>query len=204
MEQRSPEWFAARLGRVTASKIADVIAKTKTGYGASRDDYMTNLILERMTGAPTESISNQFMEWGTQQEPFARAEYEKVKEVLVDEVGIIYHPTIEMTGASPDGLVGDDGLVEIKCPSSKTHMATILSQTIAGKYFAQMQWQLCCTKRSWCDFVSFDPRMPEGLKLYIKRVERDDKYISMLEEEVIKFLQELEVKLNQLMKVQNV
>ena len=198
MEQKSPEWFAARLGRVTASRVADVVAKTKSGYSASRDNYMAQLVIERLTNKQEESYSNDFMDWGNLQEPFARAAYEAATNVLVDEVGMITHPRIEMSGASPDGLVGDDGLVEIKCPKTATHIETLLSKTVPGKYNIQMQWQMACTDRSWCDFVSFDPRMPEGLQMFLKRVPRDDALIKTLEDEVIKFLKEVDAKLEQL------
>ena len=198
MEQKSPEWFAARLGRVTASRVADVVAKTKTGDSASRGNYMAQLVIERLTNKQEESYSNDYMDWGNLQEPFARAAYEAATNVLVDEVGMITHPRIEMSGASPDGLVGDDGLVEIKCPKTATHIETLLSKTVPGKYNIQMQWQMACTDRSWCDFVSFDPRMPEGLQMFLKRVPRDDALIKTLEDEVIKFLKEVDAKLEQL------
>lgn len=198
MEQKSPEWFAARLGRVTASRVADVVAKTKSGDSASRGNYMAQLVIERLTNKQEESYSNDFMDWGNLQEPFARAAYEAATNVLVDEVGMITHPRIEMSGASPDGLVGDDGLVEIKCPKTATHIETLLSKTVPGKYNIQMQWQMACTDRSWCDFVSFDPRMPDGLQMFLKRVHRDDALIKTLEDEVIKFLKEVDSKLEQL------
>jgi putative phage-type endonuclease len=201
IEQGSEAWFAQRLGKVTASRVADVIAKTKTGYSTSRDNYMAQLVCERMTGTVAESFTNSAMEWGTTQEPYARAAYEAHADVLVDEVAMITHPTIEQAGASPDGLVGDDGMLEIKCPNTATHIDTLLSQTVPSKYITQMQWQMACTERSWCDFVSFDPRMSDGLQLFVKRVPRDDAYIQMLEEEVKKFLTELDgkiMKLNEL------
>ena len=198
IEQGSPEWFAQRLGKVTASRVADVIAKTKTGYSTSRDNYMAQLVCERMTQTVAESFTNAAMQWGTETEPLARAAYEAYADVLVDEVPMIAHPTIEAAGASPDGLVGDDGLVEIKCPNTATHIDTLLSQTVPGKYNTQMQWQMACTGRQWCDFVSFDPRMSDGLQLFVKRVPRDNAYIQMLEEEVRKFLVELDNKITKL------
>lgn len=198
IEQGSPEWFAQRLGKVTASRVADVIAKTKTGYSTSRDNYMAQLVCERMTQTVAESFTNAAMQWGTETEPLARAAYEAHADVLVDEVPMIAHPTIEAAGASPDGLVGDDGLVEIKCPNTATHIDTLLSQTVPGKYNTQMQWQMACTGRQWCDFVSFDPRMGDGLQLFVKRVPRDNAYIQMLEEEVRKFLVELDNKITKL------
>lgn len=201
IEQGSPEWFAQRLGKVTASRVADVIAKTKTGYSTSRDNYMAQLVCERMTNTVAESYSNAAMQWGTETEPLARAAYEAHEDVLVDEVAMISHPTIEAAGASPDGLVGDDGLLEIKCPNTATHIDTLLSQLVPTKYMTQMYWQLACTGRQWCDFVSFDPRLPKELQLFVVRVPRNDVYIAMLEEEVKKFLTELDgkiMKLNEL------
>jgi putative phage-type endonuclease len=193
-EQRTEEWFNQRLGKVTASKIADVIAKTKTGVSASRENYSTQLTLERLTNQKAEFYSNAAMEWGTATEPQARSAYELYREVFVDEVGFIDHPTIAMSGASPDGFVGEDGLVEIKCPESKTQMETLLNQKVPTKYQPQMQWQMAVTGRKWCDFVSFDPRMPENLQIFVQRVERNDVYIKMLEEEVRVFLEEIDKK----------
>ena len=201
MEQRTEEWFAARCGKVTASRVADIIAKIKTGPSASRENYLAQLVCERMTGKPAESYSNAAMQWGTEQEPFARAAYEAAKDVLVEEVGFVSHPTIENAGASPDGLVGEFGLVEIKAPQSSTHIQTLLDQKIPEKYIIQMQWQMACTKREWCDFVSFDPRMGDGLQLFIKRVEYHPMYVAELEKEVIYFLMDVEDKINRLNKL---
>ena len=198
MEQRSTEWFTARLGKVTASRVADVIAKTKTGYSTSRENYMAQLVCERMTGTQGENYSNAAMQWGTDQEPLARAAYEAAKDVLVDEVGFITHPLINAAGASPDGLVGDDGLIEIKCPNTATHIDTLLSDKVPSKYNTQMQWQMACTGRKWCDFVSFDPRMPDGLQIFIQRVDFDEQYVKMLEAEITEFLGELETKIEKL------
>lgn len=195
MEQGTPEWFAARLGNVTASRVADVIAKTKSGYSASRENYMAQLICERMTNTVAESYSNAAMQWGTETEPLARAAYESFADVLVDEVGYVPHPIIERAGASPDGLVGLDGQIEIKCPNTATHIDTLLNNQVPTKYFTQMQWQMACTRRAWCDFVSFDPRLPNGLQLFVKRVEYDTKYAEMLASEVFEFLQELDAKI---------
>ena len=198
MEQRTTEWHQARLGKVTASRVADVIAKTKTGYGASRANLMADLIVERLTGQPASTFSNAHMEWGTEQEPHARAAYSARTGELVEEVGFIQHPRLEHAGASPDGLVNDEGLVEFKCPATATHLDTLLAGEVPSKYIPQMQWQMACTNRAWCDFVSYDPRLPEHLRMFVKRVERDDAYIKMLEGEVTKFLAELEEKLTQL------
>lgn len=198
VEQRSPEWFASRLGKVTASRVADVIAKTKSGYSASRDNYMAQLICERLTGQQGESFTNAAMTWGTETEPLARSAFEAYADVMVEEVGFVPHPSIEMSGASPDGLVGLVGMLEIKCPNTATHIDTLLSQTVPGKYITQMQWQMRCCERQWCEFVSFDPRLPQDLQLFVKRVEFDPEYVAMLEKEVIQFLAELDDKVNKL------
>jgi putative phage-type endonuclease len=198
MEQQTNEWFTARLGKVTASRVADVIAKTKTGYSTSRDNYMAQLICERLTGQKGESFTNAAMEWGTQTEPLARSAYENARNLLVKEVGFINHPRIEMSGASPDGLVADDGLVEIKCPNTATHIDTLLSQKVPTKYITQMQWQMLCCQRKWCDFVSFDNRLPEHLQLFVQEVEFDPEYAAMLEKEVVLFLTELDNKVAKL------
>ena len=206
MEQRTEEWFAARIGKVTASRVADVIAKTKSGYSASRDNYMAQLICERLTGQQGESFTNAAMTWGTETEPLARSAFEAYADVMVEEVGFVPHPSIEMSGASPDGLVGAEGMLEIKCPNTATHIDTLLTQTVPGKYITQMQWQMRCCERQWCEFVSFDPRLPQDLQLFVKRVEFDPEYVSMLEKEVIQFLAELDDKVNKLtnLKVKNV
>ena len=201
-EQRTDEWFAARLGKVTASSLYKVLAKTKSGYGADRGNYMTQLVLERVTKTKADSYTNATMQWGIDQEPFARAAYEADKGVLVEEVGFIPHPTIEMAGASPDGLEGDKGLVEIKCPDSKTALECWLSENpVEGKYFAQMQWQMRCADRAWCDYVVFDPRMPAKAQLFVTRVKRDDEWLAATEEEVVKFLAEVDAKVAALKKI---
>jgi len=201
MEQRTTEWHTARLGKVTASRVADVIAKTKTGYGASRANLMADLIVERLTGQPASTFSNAHMEWGTEQEPHARAAYSARIGELVEEVGFVDHPSVANSGASPDGLVGDEGLVEFKCPATSTHLDTLLAGEVPSKYIPQMQWQMACTDRAWCDFVSYDPRLPEHLRMFVKRVPREEHYIFMLQTEVTKFLAELDEKLKQLEKV---
>ena len=200
MEQRTDDWFAARLGKVTASRVADVIAKTKTGYGAGRANYMADLVVERLTGQKAQGFTNAAMEWGTEQEPYARAAYAAKTGILVEEVGFIDHPTVAMSGASPDGLA-EEGLVEIKCPNTATHLEYIFDGKPPQKYVTQMQWQMACAGKPWCDFVSYDPRLPERLQLLVVRVQRDDDYIKMLEQEVTIFLQELDDKLNKLEKV---
>ena len=196
--QGSNDWFQIRMGKVTASRVADVIAKTKSGYSTSRDNYMAQLVVERLTFTKQESYTNAAMQWGTDQEPFARAAYEAAQGVMVEEVGFVRHPTIEWAGASPDGLVGNDGCVEIKCPNTLTMIETLLSQKVPGKYFTQMQFQLACTGRKWCDYVVFDPRMPAKAQLFVKRVDRDDTYIAEIEAEIVKFLAEVQSQVNQL------
>lgn len=198
IQQGSAEWFAARLGKVTASKVADVVARTKSGWGASRANYAAQLIVERLTGQPVESYTNAAMQWGTDTEPKARAAYAFFADADVAEVGFVGHPAIEMSGASPDGMVGDDGLLELKCPTTATHIDFLLGESIADKYIKQMQWQMACTGRSWCDFMSFDPRLPEELQMKIQRVNRDDALIASLETEVRVFLAEIEDKINKL------
>lgn len=197
-EQRTEDWFAQRLGKVTASSLHKVLAKTKTGYGADRGNYLTQLIIERITGQKAESYTNASMQWGIEQEPAARAAYEAHRGVLVTEVGFIPHPTIEMAGASPDGLV-EDGMVEIKCPDSKTALEAWLSKNpVESKYFAQMQWQMACAKRPWCDYVIYDPRMPVKARLLVVRVTRDDRWLEEAETEVKKFLGEVDEKVKSL------
>ena len=151
--QGSEEWFAARLGKATASKVADIVARTRSGYAASRANYMAQLVAERLTGNVAESFTNDAMRWGIDQEPAARRAYEFYVGAEVTEIGFVTHPEIGMSGASPDGLVGDDGLVEIKCPNTAKHIDTLLGKAIEGKYLTQMQWQMACTGRQWCDFV---------------------------------------------------
>ena len=192
--QGSEAWFAVRCGKVTASRVADVIAKTKTGYGASRANYAAELIAERLTQSTAPSFTNAAMQHGVEQEPHARAAYSFQRDVDVEEIAFVDHPEIAMSGASPDGLVGPDGLVEFKCPNTATHLDTLLSETVPGKYITQMQWQMACTGRAWCDFASFDPRLPPSMQLFVKRVERDASLILDLETEVSAFLAEIDAK----------
>jgi putative phage-type endonuclease len=198
MEQRSPEWFAARCGKATASRVADITAKTKSGPSALRANYAAQLVAERLTGKTQEGFSNAAMQWGTDNEADARAAYAFWNDAQVAEVGFVPHPNIGMAGASPDGLVGDDGLVEIKCPNTATHIETLLNGGIPAKYHVQMQWQMACTGRQWCDFVSFDPRMPESMRLFVQRIHRDDERITELEAEVAAFLREVDTTVIQL------
>lgn len=197
--QGSEAWLAARLGKVTASRMADLMARTKSGWSASRANYLAELLCERLTGAPAERFVNAAMAHGTAQEPFARQAYTNHTGADVYEVGFIDHPEIAMSGASPDGFVGDDGMVEIKCPNTATHLDTLLGAGgIAEKYVLQIQWQMSCTGRAWCDFVSYDPRCPEHLRLFVQRVHRDTGLILQLESEVSAFLAELDAKIEAL------
>jgi putative phage-type endonuclease len=198
MIQGTDEWIAARLGKVGASRVADVIAKTKSGWGASRANYMAELIAERLSGVPAERYVNAAMTWGTNTEPEARAAYAFYVDTDVTEVGFIEHPHIAMSGASPDGLVGDDGLVEIKAPNTATHIDTLLGASIDARYITQMQYQMACTGRAWCDFVSYDPRLPGPMKLHVQRVPRNPAMIADLERAVIDFLAELDHKVEAL------
>jgi putative phage-type endonuclease len=196
--QGTTEWLQARCGLVTASRVADVVAKTKSGYSASRATYMGELIAERLTGVPAQGFTNAAMAWGTATEPQAREAYRAQTFDEVVEVGFVLHPRIAMSGASPDGLVGADGLLELKCPQTATHIDTLLGGKVPAKYETQMLWQMACTGRQWCDFCSFDPRLPEPMRLFVKRLERDDKRIAELEEMVAEFLEELDAKVTQL------
>jgi putative phage-type endonuclease len=194
MDQRSAEWFAARLGKATASKIADVTAKDRTGkgYAASRANYAAQLIAERLTGTPAETYQSAAMLHGTDTEAEARHAYCFFRDAEVVEVGFVDHPTVAMSGASPDGLVGTDGLLELKCPNTATHISTLTGKSVPGKYVKQIMWQLACTGRQWCDFASYDPRLPESMRLIVIRLHRDDAMIAELEAEVAKFLAEVD------------
>lgn len=190
--QGTDAWRAARAGSLGASQIHEALAKTAKGWGASRENIKARLVAERLTGAPQDSFTNDAMRWGTDHEPAAREVYSFVQGVSVIEVGLRKHPTIAGSHASPDGLVGDDGLVEIKCPQTATHITTLKGAPIADKYVKQMQWQMRVYDRQWCDFVSYDPRMPTEMQLHIVRVERDDALIADMEAAVTEFLAEVE------------
>ena len=196
--QGSQEWLHARLGKVTASRVADIVARTKTGFSASRATYRAQLVCERLTGLPQDSFSSPAMDWGREQEANARAAYEFETSRTVDLVGFVQHPSYSMAGASPDGLIGQDGLIEIKCPQTSTHIETLLGKAVPGRYVAQMQWQMACTGRQWCDFVSYDPRLPGPLQLAIYRMERDPAHIEDLNRAVGEFLAEVESIIEQL------
>ncbi len=195
IEQGTPEWHELRRGKVTASRVADILAKTKTGPSASRQNYLIELALQRTTKTIQPSYTNDAMAWGTATEPQARVAYEVKTGNFVDQVPFIDHPTIEGFGCSPDGLVGD-GLIEIKCPNSATHWEYFKYNRPPQKYVIQMQAQMAVTGAKWCDFVSFDPRMPERSQLLIVNVPRDPEFILYMEAEINQFLNEVQIEVN--------
>lgn len=193
-EQRTDEWRALRAGKVTGSRMSDVTAKLKgTGEAAPRRNYRAEIICETLTGQPIpEKFLGYEMQWRSETEQFARTAYELERDVTVDTIGFAIHPTIERFGASPDGLVGDDGLLEIKCPNTATHIDYLLGGVVPADYQPQMLAEMACTGRQWCDFVSFDPRLPKHLQLFVKRFERDEQRILEIEEKVVIFLAEVD------------
>lgn len=199
--QRTEAWLAERAGHATASRFSDVLAKIKTGEAATRRKYRIQLLTERLTGNPVQGYVNAAMQWGTMTEPEARAAYEAHSGALVAEVGFIKHPRIQWCGASPDGLVDDDGMVEIKCPESTTHLEWLDAGTTPSEHVPQIQGQMWVTGRKWVDFVSYDPRFPAHLQLLVVRVPRDEIYITKLEAELVLFLREVQTAYNALMGV---
>ena len=200
MEQRSEEWFQARLGKVTASRVADVLAKIKSGESASRRNYKIQLVSERLTGERQETYINQAMQDGIDREQFARDRYvQQFGEV--EEVGFIQHPTLE-AGASPDGLIGTDGIIEIKCRMGSTHTETLITQEVPSKYVPQIQFQLLVTGRKWCDFVSYNPMFPENLQVFVRRVFANKEYQQELEDEVKQFLKEVDDVISKLKEIE--
>lgn len=193
IEQGSPEWFEQRRGKVTASRIADIMAKTKSGYSTSRQNYLMQLLCERLTGKVEESFKSSAMQRGNDLEPEARNWYQLETGEIVEQISFIDHPNIDDAGASPDGLVGNEGLIEIKCPNTATHIETLRSKKPSDRYYKQMQWQMACTGRKWCDFVSFDNRLPDNLAYFCVRIDRNEEAIAEIEAEVNKFLEELAV-----------
>jgi putative phage-type endonuclease len=191
--QGSIEWQAARAGKVTASRMGDVIAKIKSGEAAARRDYRAQLVAEILTGVAQDSTyMNDEMRWGVEHEPLGAGAYELHIGALVDTVGLVLHPTIDRSAASPDRLVGKDGLVEIKCPKTATHLQYLLDGSVPPAYEPQMLWQMACCERAWCDFASYDPRLPERMRLFVKRLPRDDIRIKELEREVHVFLADVD------------
>ncbi len=200
VEQGSEAWRQARIGRATASRVADIVATNAKGYAASRANYCAELVLERMSGVPAERFKNAAMVWGTETEPQARDAYAFMAGVTVEQVGFIQHPTIELAGASPDGIIGDDGLVEIKCGNTATHIELLRFHKISDRHITQMQFQMATTGRQWCDYVSFDPRMEPKYQLWFKRVPRNDMVIDRLNKEVVLFLSEVDAAIADLRK----
>ena len=192
LEQGTDEWKIARLGYVSASNLDAVMARGKSGEAITRKKYKVRLAAERLTGEITESYSNSAMEWGVVNEEKAAMAYEVSKDTLLDRTGFWKHPTIPWLGCSPDRLVGSDGLVEIKCPDSSTHVDYWLAKQIPTEYVKQVQGQIWVMDREWCDFVSYDPRMPEKNRLLVVRAYRDETLIKQMQEEVEKFLNEVE------------
>ena len=195
-QQGTPEWLAARAGKVTASMISNVLMKPET---AGYRDYQAQLVAEILTGKPQGSdFTNVAMQFGTETEPLARSAYEADTGFSVDQVGMVIHPTIERSGASPDGLVGNSGLAEIKCPKVATHLAYLVAGVVPAGYKNQMSWQMACTDRDWCDFVSFRPDLPENLQLFVVRYQRDAAKIAELESAVVNFLASVDQMINKL------
>lgn len=194
LKQGSEEWAKARAGYATASNFSDILSKPKTGHGesTSRRNYRTQLVTERLTGLPAETYQNAHMQWGTATEPLARDALEVNEGLLVRTVGFLKHPVMAWTGASPDGLVGEDATVQLKCPSVSTNHIETLEFGMPPKYKAQVQGELWVTGRAYSYFVSFDPRMPSHLRLHVEKIHRDEDYISLLNKEVKIFLAEVD------------
>lgn len=186
--QGSEAWLTMRLGWITASRFKDVKA---AGAGKTRKSYMYQLAAEAITGDRVESYSNEYMEWGTLTEPQARATYEFVSGNTVEEVSFIKLNDTNKIGCSPDSLVGDDGMVEFKCPKTTTQIETFLSGKMPTGHAAQVQGQLWVAQREWCDFVSFDPRIDGDASYFIQRQQRDEKLIKEISEACFKFEDEL-------------
>jgi putative phage-type endonuclease len=200
--QGGAAWRKARSGLVTASRLGDLTARTKTGWSASRASYMGQILAERLTGEPLQTAASGPMRWGLETEPLAKAAYAYRMDVEVEAAGFVLHPTVPMSGASPDGFLGEDGVIEIKCPTTITHLETLAADEIPSKHLAQMHWQMACTGRAWCDFVSFDPRLPEELKLFVRRAHQDEAFITELEGMVRTFLDEVDQRLLAILKGQ--
>ena len=191
-EQNSAQWFWARTGRITASRMCDLMATLKRGgEAASRRDYRAELIAERLTGKTEDRYLSKEMQFGIEQEPFARTAYEIRTENMVDQAGFIFHPRLDFSGASPDGLIGQDGGLELKCPKITTHLAYVTAGTVPEEHQYQMLWNMACADREWWDFASFDPRLPEKLRLFIVRMPRDEARIGEIEREVLKLNSEV-------------
>lgn len=190
--QGSDDWHKHRCGSLGASQVHEALSKTKTGWGAGRANIKARMVAERLTGLTQETFKSSAMQWGNDTEPQARSAYEFITGKRVQVVGMFKLANLDGSHASPDGLVDNDGLIEIKCPNTATHIETLKTEKIDPKYITQMQWQMALTDREWCDFVSYDPRMPEDLSLFIKRVPRDPQMIADLMKQVEEFLGEVD------------
>ncbi len=195
MPQGDEEWLQARVGKVTASRMGDMMAKTKSGWGASREQYAAELLSELINGKPYQGYVTGPMAQGILNEPDARVEYEFEKGVRVEEVGFIPHPNIHRAGASPDGYVGSEGLIEIKCMQPSGHVAVLRTLKISDSHIKQMQFQMACTGRQWCDYVAYNPNYNPPYRCWISRVYRDENLIRTLEDHTRIFLQELDLAL---------
>src|SRR5262245_57027341 len=192
LQHDNVDWIKARLGKLTASRFADAVARIKTGWGASRARYIGELVSERLTGEPYPRFRSAEMQRGIEMETQARNAYQFYRDVDIVAVGFIDHPSIAMSGCSPDGLVGDDGLVEFKCPATHTHIATLRGDPITNEYLAQVHWQMVCTERSWSDWVSFDPRLPFEMQMFIQRIGASDAVQQLMENDARMFLAEVD------------
>jgi putative phage-type endonuclease len=199
--QGTPEWRQARVGSLGASRVHDAVARTRNGWSVSRAGALGDIVCERLTGLPVDSFTTEAMRRGTALEPQALAAYAFERNIDVELVGLVRHPRISGTHASPDGLVTDCGLVEIKCPATNAHLATLLTGMMPERYVTQCLWQLACTRRTWCDLVSYDDRLPEPLRLHVTRIERDDERIGELEAMIVEFLAEVDATIERLRRV---
>lgn len=198
-EQGTAQWLDIRRGKITASRIADVMDFLKKGgEGASRRNYRTELLAERLSGRGEDHYVSAEMEWGTEFEPQARAAYEIANDVMVAQIGFVLHPVFDFAGSSPDGLVGDDGYAEFKCPKTTTHLKWLQAGVVPEEHRDQCLFNMRCEERSWADFVSYDPRLPDGLRIFVARMERDDKRIADIDAEVERFNEEVQAVQSQL------
>jgi|SRR5581483_2354819 len=202
LHQRTAEWIQMRCGCVTASRLCDVMAKLKKrpDEAAAKTNYRNELIAERLTGRAADHYVSMYMDEGTENEPLARAAYEMALNVEVQQIGLATHPRIEWFAASPDALVNDDGLLEIKCLKTTNHLEIVRTGIVPAEFKWQMLGEMSCAERSWCDFISYDPKLPPGLRLYVKRFDRDEASIAEMEQEVEKFLAEVEAVVTELSK----
>lgn len=188
--QRSEDWHSERCGKVTASRVKDLNAKPSKGKALNA--LGLTILAERLTGVQKETPTNFAMQWGIDNEPHAIAAYENETGFFVNGTGLIDHPFIEMFGASPDGLVGENGQIEVKCPDTTTHLNTLLTKEVPDEYIPQITSQLACTRREWCDFVSYDPRLEPELQIIIIRIFAKDLNIEGLERDVRAFNRTIE------------